>query len=191
MKSIKGTKTEQNLLKAFAGESQARTRYAYFASKARKEGYKQIANIFEETARNEKEHAEIFFKYLEGGDVKITASYPAGEIKSTLENLKAAAMGENEEHTELYPHFAEVAEEEGFNDIALSFRMIAKVEVEHEKRYLTLADNIEQDKVFERDEEVLWKCDNCGYVHKGKKAPEMCPSCKHDKEYFELKEKNY
>lgn len=191
MNSIKGTKTEKNLLKAFAGESQARTRYAYFASKARKEGFKQIANIFEETARNEKEHAEVFFKYLEGGDVEITAAYPAGEIKSTLENLKAAAMGENEEHTELYPHFAEVAEEEGFKDIALSFRMIAKVEKEHEKRYLKLADNIEQEKVFSRDDEVLWKCDNCGYVHKGKNAPEMCPSCKHDKEYFELKEKNY
>lgn len=189
--SIKGTKTEQNLLKAFAGESQARTRYTYFASKAKKEGYRQIEALFLETAENEKEHAKRFFKFLEGGMVEITASYPAGVIGSTLENLKAAADGENEEHTELYPEFAKVAEEEGFKDVATAFRLIAKVEVEHEKRYRKLIENIENDKVFSKDTEIRWKCRNCGYVHTGKNAPDLCPACLHEKEHFEIKESNY
>ncbi|WP_018247234.1 rubrerythrin [Orenia marismortui] len=191
MASVKGTKTEKNLLKAFAGESQARTRYTYFASQAKKEGYRQIANIFLETARNEKEHAKRFFKFLEGGDVEITAAYPAGVIGTTEENLEAAAAGENEEHTELYPHFADVAEEEGFAEIAAVFRKIAEVEVEHEKRYLKLLKNVREEKVFAKDETVRWKCDNCGYVHEGEEAPKKCPACAHPQEFFELKEKNY
>ncbi|MCT4583790.1 MAG: rubrerythrin family protein [Peptostreptococcaceae bacterium] len=191
MMSIKGTKTEQNLLKAFAGESQARTRYTYYASKARKEGYRQIEALFLETAENEKEHAKRFFKFLEGGMVEITASYPAGVIGSTIENLNAAADGENEEHTELYPEFARIADEEGFKDVATAFRMIAKVEVEHEKRYRKLIENIETDKVFSKDGEVRWKCRNCGYVHTGKDAPDLCPACLHEKEHFEIKESNY
>jgi len=188
---IKGTETEKNLLKSFAGESQARMRYTYFSSVAKKEGYVQIANIFMETAEQEKEHAKRFFKFLEGGDVEITATYPAGIIGTTPENLKAAAMGENEEWSELYPHFADVAEKEGFREIATAFRMIAKVEVEHEKRYLALLQNIENNKVFQKDEPVKWKCTNCGYVHEGKSAPEKCPACVHPKEYFQVKEENY
>ena len=191
MPELKGTQTEKNLLKSFAGESQARTRYTFFASKAKKEGYRQIESIFLETARNEKEHAERFFKFLEGGGVEIEATYPAGVIGTTEENLKAAAEGENEEHTELYPHFADVAEEEGFPKIAVVFRKIAEVEKEHEERYLKLLENIKEGKVFKREEEVRWKCDNCGYVHEGTEAPEKCPACAHDQEYFELKEKNY
>ncbi|WP_408956414.1 rubrerythrin [Natroniella sp. ANB-PHB2] len=191
MAKLKGTETEKNLLKAFAGESQARNRYSFFASVAKKEGYNQIASIFSETARNERAHAKTFFKFLEGGDVEITAAYPAGVIGTTEENLKASAEGENEEHTELYPKFADVAEEEGFTKIAQVFREIAKVEAEHEKRYLTLLENIKEDKVFKRDEVVRWKCDNCGYVYEGKKALEVCPSCAHPKSYFELKEQNY
>ena len=191
MKSIKGTKTEQNLLKAFAGESQARMRYNYFASAAKKEGLEQIAEMFEETALNEKEHAKLFFKFLEGGMVEITASYPAGVIGTTLENLKAAADGENEEWGELYPEFEKVAEEEGFQEVAVAFRMIAKVEKAHEARYRTLYDNLQSGKVFEKDGKVIWKCRNCGYIHEGEKAPQQCPACKHPQAYFELKETNY
>jgi rubrerythrin len=191
MSSLKGTKTEQNLLKAFAGESQATNRYNFFAKQASKEGFKQISNLFLETARNEEVHAKAFFKYLEGGDVEITATYPAGKIGTTLENLKAAAMGENEEHTELYPEFAETAKAEGFKEIAATFKFIAKVEEEHEKRFLKLADNIEKNIVFEKDESIRWKCDKCGYVHEGNTAPNIFPSCKHKQEYFEVKETNY
>lgn len=191
MKSVKGTKTEQNLLKAFAGESQARNRYTYFASQAKKDGFEQISAIFTETAENEKEHAKRFFKFLEGGMVEITASYPAGKIATTKENLIAAAAGENEEHTILYPGFAKVAEEEGFPDVALVFRNISKVEIEHEKRYLKLVANIEKKKVFENDVVVKWKCRNCGFVIESKSAPEKCPACLHPQSYFEIKENNY
>ncbi len=191
MKSLKGTKTEQNLLKAFAGESQARMRYDYFAKQAKKEGLEQISAIFAETALNEKEHAKRFFKFLEGGMVEITAMYPAGKIGTTLENLKAAADGENEEWTELYPEFADIAEKEGFKDVATAFRMIAKVEAEHENRYRTLYNNLEEGKVFERNGKIYWKCRNCGYVHEGEKAPKVCPACLHPQSYFEIKETNY
>lgn len=190
-KSIKGTKTEQNLLKAFAGESQARSRYVYFASTAKKEGYRQIAAVFEETAEQEKEHAKRFFKFLEGGMVEITASYPAGIIGTTAQNLIAAAEGEKEEWSELYPEFAKVAEEEGFPQVATAFKMIAKVEAEHEARYRTLLARVEAEKVFEREEEVEWQCRNCGYVHKGKKAPKTCPACIHPIDHFEPKKNNY
>ena len=190
-KSIKGTKTEQNLLKSFAGESQARSRYTFFASVAKKEGYEQIAGVFMETAEQEKEHAKKFFKYLEGGMVEITASYPAGVISTTVENLKAAADGENEEWADLYPEFARVAEEEGFPDIAVTFKMVAKVEAEHEARYRKLLARVEAGKFFEEDEEIEWQCRNCGYVHKGKKAPEKCPACTHPQAYFERKKNNY
>ena len=188
---MEGTKTEQNLLKAFAGESQARMRYDYFAKQAKKEGLEQIAAIFEETAINEKAHAKQFFKLLEGGMTEITATYPAGKIGTTLENLKAAADGENEEWTELYPEFAKIAEEEGFNKVANTFKMIAKVEKEHEERYRTLYENLEAGKVFERNDKIYWKCRNCGYVHEGKKAPKICPACDHPQSYFEIKETNY
>jgi rubrerythrin len=188
MKSLKGTKTEQNLLKAFAGESQARMRYDYFAKQAKKEGLEQIAAIFDETAMNEKEHAKRFFKFLEGGMVEITASYPAGIIGTTMENLKAAAEGENEEWTELYPMFADIAEEEGFKAVAVAFRMIAEVEKAHEARYLKLYNNLENGQVFERDGTIVWKCRNCGFLHEGKKAPKTCPACLHPQSYFEIKE---
>lgn len=191
MASLKGTKTEQNLLKAFAGESQARNRYTYAASVAKKEGYEQIAAIFLETAENEREHAKRFFKFLEGGGVEITAMYPAGTIEDTLENLKMAAAGENEEHTILYPGFAKVAEEEGFPEVAAAFTMIAQVEVEHEARYNKLIANIEKDEVFKKPSSNRWKCRNCGYVHEGEEAPQLCPACVHDKKYFEIKETNY
>ena len=190
-KSIKGTKTEQNLLKSFAGESQARSRYTFFASVAKKEGYEQIAGVFMETAEQEKEHAKKFFKYLEGGMVEITASYPAGIISTTAENLKAAADGENEEWADLYPEFAQIAQEEGFPQIANTFRQIAKVEAEHEARYRKLLKRVETGKVFERDEEIEWQCRNCGYVLKGKKAPMKCPACEHPQAYFEPKKNNY
>ena len=189
--SIKGTRTEQNLLKSFACESQARNRYTFFASVAKKEGYEQIAAIFIETAEQEKEHAKRFFKYLEGGMVEITASYPAGIIGTTAENLSASADGENEEWTLLYPEFAKTAEEEGFKDVAATFKSIAKVEDEHEKRYRKLLKNVTENKVFEKDEEVEWQCRNCGYVHKGKKALLNCPSCQHPQAYFEVKKSNY
>ncbi|MCK9523135.1 MAG: rubrerythrin family protein [Proteobacteria bacterium] len=191
MSKIKGTETEKNLLKAFAGESQARNRYTYYAAVARKEGYRQIEALFIETAENEREHAKRFFKFLEGGDLEITATYPAGKIGTTLENLKAAAMGENEEWAELYPAFADTAKQEGFPEIAAAFRMIAKVEKEHEERYLKLAANIESGKVFKKDAPVRWKCRNCGYVHEGDTAPEMCPACVHPQEHFEIKEDTY
>lgn len=191
MKSLEGTKTEQNLLKSFAGESQARMRYDYFAKQAKKERYEQIAAIFAETALNEKEHAKRFFKFLEGRPVEITAVYPAGKIGTTSENLKAAAMGENEEWTELYPEFAGIADEEGFNEIATTYRMIAKVEKAHEERYSKLLTNLEEGKVFERNSKVIWKCRNCGYLHEEEKAPETCPACLHPQAYFELKENNY
>ena len=190
-KSIKGTKTEQNLLKAFAGESQARNRYTYFAKVAKKEGFEHIAAVFLETAEQEKAHAKKFFKFLEGGMVEITASYPAGIINTTAENLAAAAAGENEEWTELYPEFARIAEEEGFKKVATAFKMIAKVEAEHEARYKALLERVLAEKVFERDEEIEWQCRECGYVHKGKKAPENCPACEHPKAYFEPKKTNY
>ncbi len=186
MKSVKGTKTEKNLLAAFAGESQARTRYTCFASAARKEGYEQIAAIFTETADNEKEHAKRFFSFLEGGDLEITASFPAGVIGKTAENLKAAAAGENHEHTVLYPQAAKVAEEEGFPDIAFLFRKVASVEQHHEKRYLDLMKNVLDKKVFKKDAKVQWKCRNCGYIHDGAEAPETCPTCAHPKAFFEL-----
>ncbi len=191
MKSLKGTKTEQNLLKSFAGESQARMRYDYFAKQAKKEGLEQISAIFMETALNEKEHAKRFFKFLEGGVVEITAAYPAGKIGTTLENLKASADGENEEWTDLYPAFAEVAEQEGFKEIAVAWKMIAKVEKAHEERYRKLYDNIEAGKVFERNGKIVWKCRNCGYIHEGEKAPKVCPACLHPQSYFEIKETNY
>ncbi len=191
MTSLAGTKTEQNLLKAFAGESQARMRYDYFASQAKKEGLEQIAAIFAETALNEKEHAKRFFKFLEGSMVEITATYPAGKIGTTLENLKASADGENEEWTELYPEFAKVAEEEGFREVAAAFKMIAKVEEAHENRYRTLYENIEAGKVFKRGDKVVWKCRNCGFIHEGTVAPKMCPACLHPQSYFEIKEANY
>ncbi len=191
MKSLKGTKTEKNLLTAFAGESQARNRYTFFASQAKKEGYVQIAKIFEETANQEKEHAKRLFKFLEGGEVEITASFPAGKIGTTLENLKASAEGENHEHTEMYPEFAKVAREEGFEEIAKVLEAIAVAEAQHEKRYRRLAENIEKGLVFKRDEEVVWRCQNCGYLHKGKEAPEACPACAHPQAHFELLCENY
>ncbi|RLB41613.1 MAG: rubrerythrin family protein [Deltaproteobacteria bacterium] len=191
MAELKGSQTEKNLLTAFAGESQARNRYTYFASQAKKEGYEQIAFIFEETANQEKEHAKRLFKFLEGGEVEVSASFPAGVIGSTLENLKAAAAGENYEHTEMYPNFAKVAREEGFEAIAAVFEAIAVAEKQHEKRYKDLASNIEAGRVFKRDEEVVWRCRNCGYLHVGTKAPETCPACAHPQAYFELLGENY
>lgn len=191
MKSIKGTLTEQNLLKAFAGESQARNRYTFFASVAKKEGYEQIAGVFMETAEQEREHAKRFFKYLEGGNVTITSSYPAGKISTTMDNLAAAAMGENEEWDVLYPEFAKVAEEEGFPEIALTFRNIALVEAEHEKRYLKLLSRITDGNFFIRDQEIWWQCRNCGFIYKGKEAPKQCPACQHPQAYFEPKKENY
>ncbi len=190
-KSIKGTKTEQNLLKAFAGESQARTRYTFFASKAKEEGYEQIAGVFLETADQEKEHAKRFFKFLEGGMLEITATYPAGIIGTTSQNLLAAAEGELEEWDVLYKEFAEVAKEEGFPQVATAFRMIARVEAEHEVRYRKLLANIETGEVFKKEEEIEWQCRNCGFVHKGKNAPNMCPACDHPQSYFEPKKTNY
>ncbi len=191
MSTIKGTKTEQNLLKAFAGESQARNRYTFFASAAKKEGFEQIAGVFTETAEQEKEHAKKFFKYLEGGALEITATFPAGIIGTTAQNLKAAAEGENEEWTLLYPEFAKVADAEGFPVIAATFRAIATVEAEHEKRYKQLLARVESGHFFEREEEIDWQCRNCGYVTRGKKAPETCPSCQHPQAYFEPMKKNY
>ena len=190
-KSIKGTKTEQNLLKAFAGESQARNRYEMFVKVAKKEGYEQIAAIFQETANQEKEHAKRFFSFLEGGMTEITATYPAGIVGTTKENLKAAAEGENEEWTTLYPAFAETAKEEGFPEVAACFKMIAKVETEHERRYLKLLQNLSEDKVFMKDGKVWWKCLNCGYVYESEKALEKCPACLHSQAYMQVREENY
>jgi rubrerythrin len=183
---IKGSKTEQNLLKAFAGESQARNRYTYFASAARKEGFEQIAAIFEETAGNEKEHAKVFFNYLEGGPLEITATYPAGKVASTDENLLAAAEGEKEEWGALYPGFAQTAEDEGFADVAHSFREIAEVEEQHELRYRKLLANLQNGRVFRRDTAVKWHCRNCGYIHEGTEAPTQCPACSHPQAFYEM-----
>ena len=188
---LTGSKTEKNLLAAFAGESQARNRYTYFASQARKEGYQQIAAIFEETANQEKEHAKREFKFLEGGEVEIAAAFPAGVIGKTLENLKAAAAGEHYENTQMYPNFADVAEKEGFDEIAEVFRSIAVAEKRHEDRYVALAKNISNGAVFKREKPVRWVCRNCGYVHEGTEAPEDCPSCAHPQAYFELEPTNY
>ena len=191
MKNLKGTKTEKNLLDAFAGESQARMRYTYFASKAKKEGYEQISAIFSETADNEKEHAEIFFKHLQGGNVEIKASYPAGVIGNTAENLLAAADGEKMEWGTLYPDFAKTAEEEGFPMVAHSFKEIAEVESYHERRYRKLLENVKKKQVFKKDKVVKWKCRNCGYVHEGPEAPDVCPACQHPQSYYELWCENY
>lgn len=191
MKSLKGTKTEKNLLTAFAGESQARNRYTYFSSKAKKEGYEQISGIFAETADNEKEHAERLFKFLEGGEAEVAAAFPAGIIGKTVDNLKAAAGGENYEHTTMYPEFAKIADEEGFNEIASVFTSIAVAEKQHEKRYLGLAENIEKDSVFKHDKLVKWRCRNCGYIHEGTEPPDECPACAHAKAYFELLGENW
>lgn len=188
---LMGSKTEQNLLKSFAGESQARNRYDFFAKVAKQEGYEQISNIFLETALQEKEHAKRFFKFLEGRMVEITATFPAGKIGTTVENLIASAEGENEEWTELYPEFAKIAKEEGFNEIAAAWTMIARVEAEHEKRYRKLLANIEDGTVFKKDGKVYWKCLNCGYVHEGDSAPLKCPACLHPQSYFQVKEDNY
>lgn len=192
MKSVKGTQTEKNLLASFAGESQARNRYTFFASKAKKEGYEQISAIFTETADNEKEHAERFFSYLEGGDVEIISSYPAGILGgTTAENLKAAAMGENEEHTKLYPEAAEVAEKEGFPEIANLYRQVCVAEKHHEERYLKLLENINNGSVFKKSSKILWKCRNCGYIYEGAEAPAECPACLHAKAYFEVLGDNF
>jgi rubrerythrin len=190
-KLLKGTNTEQNLLKSFAGESQARNRYEFFASIAKKEGYEQIAAIFLETANQEKEHGKRFFKFLEGGMTEITAMYPAGKIGTTKENLKASAEGENEEWKDLYPHFAEVAKAEGFPEIAAVFKIISKVEAEHERRFLKLLQNVSEDKVFIKNGKVWWKCLNCGYVYESEKALENCPACLHPKAYMQVREENY
>jgi rubrerythrin len=190
-KSVKGTKTERNLLAAFAGESQARNRYTYFANAARKEGYEQIANIFNETAENEKEHAKIFFNYLEGGDTEITAAYPAGMIKDTKSNLEAAAAGENMEWTTIYANFGKVAREESFPEIAISFEQISKVEKFHESRYRKLVAIVANGEVFKKKATVKWHCINCGYVYEGMEAPKECPACKHPQVYYELLAENY
>ena len=190
-KSIKGTQTEKNLLKAFAGESQARNRYTYFASKARKEGFEQIANIFAETAENEKEHAKVFFNYLEGGDVEIVAAYPAGMIKDTKSNLEAAAAGENMEWTKLYADFAKIAREEGFPDVGSSFEQISKVEKFHESRYRKLIANMANGEVFKKKTTVKWHCANCGYVYEGPEPPKECPACKHPQAFYEVLAENY
>lgn len=191
MKSLKGTRTERNILTAFAGESQARNRYSFFAKKAKEEGYEQIAAIFLETAENEREHAKRLFGFLEGGEVEIQASFPAGVIGSTVDNLKAAADGEHYENTIMYPEFAKVAEEEGFPVIAAVMRAIAVAEKQHERRFLALRDNILQGKVFKRDTVVKWKCRECGYVHEGTEPPEVCPACGHSKNYYELLVENW
>jgi len=191
MKSLKGTQTEKNILAAFAGESQARNRYAFFASKAKKEGYEQIHGIFLETADNEKEHAERLFKFLEGGDAEVQASFPAGIIGNTMDNLKAAAGGENYEYTTMYPEFAKTADEEGFLEVAETMRAIAGAEKQHEKRYLGLLNNLNKNMAFKRNEIVKWKCRNCGYIHEGTEPPEECPACAHPKSYYELLSENW
>jgi rubrerythrin len=191
MPSIKGTETEKNLLKAFAGESQARNRYTYFAGAARKEGLVQMADIFMETADQEKEHAKRFFKFLEGGDLEITACYPAGKIGTTAENLEAAAAGEHEEWTELYPAFAAKAREEGFEAVAMTFEKISIAEKQHEKRYNDLLTNLNEGKVFRKDGKVIWRCRNCGYIHEAEEAPAMCPACAHPQAHFEVLGENW
>ena len=191
MAKLKGTRTEKNLLTAFAGESQARNRYTYFAGQARKDGLMQIADIFAETADQEKEHAKRFFKFLEGGEVEIVCAFPAGVIGSTLENLRAAAAGERHEHTSMYPGFAKIAEDEGFKDVAAALRAISVAEKQHEKRYLDLAANIEAGRVFKRDPSATWRCRNCGYLHVGTSAPELCPACLHPQAHLELLGENW
>jgi len=191
MKSLQGTKTEENLLKSFAGESQARMRYDYFSKQAKKDGLEQISAIFAETALNEKEHAKRFFRFLEGGSLQISATYPAGKIGATLENLKSAAEGEKEEWTELYPEFATIAEDEGFMNIAEAFRAIAMAEKAHEARYRKLYDKLDKGEVFLSKEKIIWKCRNCGYLHEGENAPEICPACLHPQAHFQIKETNY
>lgn len=191
MADLKGSQTEINLLTSFAGESQARNRYTYFAGQAKKDGYVQIADIFEETANQEKEHAKRFFKCLEGGEVEIVGAFPAGVIGSTVDNLKASAAGEHYEHTEMYPGFAKVARDEGFDAIAMIWDFISVAEKQHEKRYLDLAANILADKVFKKDQPVMWRCRNCGYLIEGEEAPEMCPACAHPKAHFELLGENW
>jgi rubrerythrin len=185
MARLSGTKTEKNLLASFAGESQARNRYTYFAGQARKDGFEQIAAIFEETANQEREHAKRFFKFLEGGELQITAAFPAGKIGTTLENLRAAAAGEHHEQTELYPGFAKIARAEGFEDVAMIFEKISVAERQHEKRYATLADNIDKGRTFKREGKTVWRCMNCGYIHEGPEAPKACPACAHPQAYFE------
>ena len=191
MSGLKGSRTEKNILTAFAGESQARNRYTYFASQAKKDGFVQISKIFEETANQEKEHAKRLFKLLEGGEVEVSASFPAGVIGTTVENLKAAAGGEREEWEHMYPSFAKIAEEEGFNTIAAIFRSIAVAEEFHEKRYLALAKNIEDGKVFKKDGPVVWQCQNCSYIHTGDTAPKQCPACAHPEAHFQLACENW
>lgn len=191
MKSIKGTKTEKNLLGAFAGESQARNRYTYFASKAKKEGYVQIARIFEETAEQEKEHAKRFFSFLEGGELEISGTFPAGVVGTTLENLKASAAGEHHEYSVLYPECAKIAREEGFEAVAMVFEAVGVAESHHEKRYKDLAANVEAKRVFKREKKMIWRCINCGYLHEGEEAPKMCKACAHPQEYFELLGENW
>jgi len=191
VKAIKGSKTEKNLLASFAGESQARNRYTYFASAAKKEGFAQIANIFEETADNEKEHAKRMFKFLEGGMVEMTASYPAGKIGTTKENLAASADGEHEEWTQLYPGFAKTAQEEGFAEVAVMYKSIGVAEAQHEKRYRGLLSNVEKGKVFKKDGKVFWRCNNCGYIHEGTEAPKTCPACNHPQAHFEVLAENW
>jgi rubrerythrin len=189
--SLKGTRTEKNLLCAFAGESQARNRYTYFAGVARKEGYVQISHIFEETANQEKEHAKRFFKFLEGGDVEVTATFPAGVIGTTAENLKAAAMGEHEEWTDMYPEFAKIAREEGFPAVAAVFEAVSVAEKHHEERYLGLLKNVEDGTVFKKEEKIVWRCRNCGYLHEGEEAPGACPACAHPQAHFEMLKENW
>ena len=191
MASVKGTQTEKNILTAFAGESQARNRYTYFSSRAKKDGFVHISSIFAETADQEKEHAKRLFKFLEGGEVEIQAAFPAGIIADTEKNLIEAAAGENYEHTEMYPGFAEVARKEGFKDIATVFEKIAEAEAFHEKRYLALAENIKTGRVFKRDMPVVWRCRNCGYLHEGTQAPDLCPACAHPQAHFEIKCENW
>ena len=191
MKSLKGTQTEKNLLAAFAGESQARNRYTFFASKAKKEGFEQIAGIFQETAENEKEHAEVFFKHLQGGDVEIKAMYPGGVIGKTEDNLLASAEGEKMEWGTLYPDFAETAEKEGFTEVSKSFKEIAEVESYHERRFRKLLQNVKNKSVFNKEKTVKWKCRNCGYVHESSEAPDVCPACKHPQSYYEIWMENY
>ena len=191
MGSIKGTQTEKNLLKSFAGESQARNRYTMFAKKASAEGYEHIAKMFMETAENEYQHAKKFFSFLEGGDVEITATYPAGKVGTTAENLKAAATGEHEEYTDLYPEFAKVAESEGFGAVATSYKLISKIEAHHEARYLALLKNIESESVFKKSAPTKWVCMKCGHIHEGTDAPKVCPTCQHPQAYFEIVAENY
>ncbi len=191
MKSLKGTRTEKNILAAFAGESQARNRYTFFASKAKKEGYDQMQGVFLATAANEKEHAERLFKFLEGGETEVQATFPAGIIGSTMDNLKASAGGEHYEYTTMYPEFAKTADEEGFPEVAATMRAISVAEKQHEKRYLALFDNLDNNRVFKRDDVVKWECRNCGYIHEGTEPPEECPACAHPKAYYELLAENW